>query len=91
MKTQWLSEAVRYGLLGSFFRLMQPPKPALQGQFPISYHECNNMPEPNIVDLKYNDSNENIEEDLMQILCNIEDNIWNSSPLRNPKLKAKIH
>ena len=83
METQWFLEAVRYGPLGSLFRLVQPQKPASWGQSPVSYHEHNDMPKPDMVDLEYNDGDENIEEDPMQILHDIEDNIWNSLPLRN--------
>ena len=43
-----------------------------------------------MMELEYNDGDKNMEEDPMQILCDVKDNIWNSLPLKNLKLKAKI-
>ena len=74
---------MRYGPLGSLFGLSQAQKPTSQEHSPALYHEHNDMPEPNMMELEYDDSDENIEEDPMQILHDIEDNIWNSLLLRN--------
>ena len=43
-----------------------------------------------MVELEYEGSDKNIEEETMQLLHDIEDNIWNFSLLKNPRLKAKI-
>ena len=48
-------------------------------------------PEPEIFNLEYNEGEEDVEDDMMILFNSIKDSIWDTSPLQNPRLKAKMH
>lgn len=76
------------------FGLLQAPvmmsQPTIWKQSPDSYHMHNDMPEPEIINLEYDDVDENIENDTLALFNSIEDSIWNTLPLWNSRLREKM-
>ena len=65
-------------------------QPTIWKQSPDSYHMHNDMPEPEIINLEYDDVDENIENDTLALFNSIEDSIWNTLPLWNSRLREKM-
>ena len=87
-------EATPLGPVGSLFGSLQAPttspQPTIRKRSPELYCTHNDMPEPETIDLEYDNVDDHMENDAFALLNSIEDSIWDASPLQNLRLRAKM-